>query len=285
MKRRASLALALFLTTIVGFFIVAYGTQVGFFGSDDRSDDAPADAAGAVTPTSVPTTAPPQPQVIEQIIYRDEYVSAPATDSAGNTSSGGTTANPDSQPSGSSGGGGGDESSQGELREEGLNGWVQTVGASSFTLGGTHVGDALISVSSQTEFSSALAPSFSFSQITPGMYLKTKVLVAGGDLPTGPNGSWAAVSVKQDVKTIGLDGTVTSVGSGTFTLSGTREGTAVIVVDGSTKYASDIDGSFSFADIHTGMYLKTKVVVGEGDEPTGPSGSWIAFSVTEAVPG
>jgi len=284
MKRRASLALALCLTTIVGFFIVAYGTQIGFFGGGS-SDDAPADAAGAVTPTSVPTTAPPQPQVIEQIIYRDEYVSAPASDSAGNTTSGGTTANPDSQPSGSSGGGGGDESSQGELREEGLSGWVQTVGASSFTLGGTHVGDALISVSSQTTYNSALAPSFSFSQITPGMYLKTKVLVAGGGMPTGPNGSWTAVSVKQDVKTIGLDGTVTSVGSDTFTLSGTREGTAVIVVNGSTKYASDIDGSFSFADIHAGMYLKTKVVVGEGDEPTGPSGSWIAFSVTEAVPG
>jgi hypothetical protein len=87
------------------------------------------------------------------------------------------------------------------------------------------------------------------------------------------------------VKTIGLDGTVTSVGSGTFTLSGTREGTAVVVVNSSTKYASDIDGSFSFADIHTGMYLKTKVVIGDGDEPTGPSGSWIAFSATEAVPG
>src|SRR3990170_8870885 len=89
MKRRASLALALCLTTIVGFFIVAYGTQIGFFGGGS-SDDAPADAAGAVTPTSVPTTAPPQPQVIEQIIYRDEYVSAPATDSAGNTASDGS---------------------------------------------------------------------------------------------------------------------------------------------------------------------------------------------------
>src|SRR3989304_5287754 len=77
---------------------------------------------------------------------------------------------------------------------------------------GTHVGDAVIAVSSQTTYNSALAPSFSFSQITPGMSLKTKVLVAGGGMPTGPNGSWTAVSVKQDVKTIGLDGAVTSAG-------------------------------------------------------------------------
>ena len=282
MKRRASLALALCLTTIVGFFIVAYGTQVGFFGSDDSSDDvALADPSGVASPTTDPTS-PSEPQIIEQVIYRDEFVQS-SGGSADTGSSVGTS------PGGAGGSGGaqqqGDQpAEEGGPREEGLNGWVQAVGANSFTLSGTHVGDAVISVSSQTTYNSALAPSFSFSQIKPGTYLKTKVLVAEGDTPTGPNGSWAAVSVKEDVKTIGLEGTVASVSSGTFTLSGTREGTAVIVVNSSTKYASDIDGSFGFADIHTGMYLKTKVVVGEGDAPTGPGGSWIAFSVTEAVP-
>ena len=285
MERRAALALALCLTTIAGFFMVAYGTQVGFFGSDKRSDEvALADPTRSASPTAAPASAPGT-EIIEQVIYRDVFVPGPNGGSAANaTTSGGVSPSGSTAPSGSTSGGGG-ESGAGETKEEGLNGWVKSVGSSSFTLGGTHVGDAVISVSSQTKYTSALAPTFSFSQIAPGMYLKTKVLVGAGDLPTGPNGSWAAVSVRQDVKTIGLNGTVASVGSGTFTLSGTHEGTAVIVVNGSTKYASDIDGSLSFADIRTGMYLKTKVVVGEGEASTGPSGSWIAFSVTEAVEG
>ena len=294
MKRRAALALALCLTTIVGFFVVAYGTQVGFFGSDDSSNaGALADPSAAASP-AIASTAAPEPEIIEQVIYKDEFVAAPSGSSAdagssGGTSSGGTRSGgaPGPEQGGTAGGdtGGSEPTPQGAITEEGLNGWVETVGASSFTLNGTHVGDAVISVSSQTMYSSALAHSFSFSQIEPGMFLRVKVLVAAGGLPTGPNGSWAAVSVRQDLITVPLNGTVTSVSSGSFTLSGTHEGSVVIVVDGSTKYASDIDGSFSFADIQVGMYLKTKVVVGEGETPTGPGGSWVAFKVTEAVPG
>ena len=92
MKRRAALALALCLPTIVGFFIVAYGMQIGFFGGGDG----PGDAAAQTDPTAEPTqppaaAAPTQPEVIEQYVYRDVYVASPDSGST-NAGAGGTTA-------------------------------------------------------------------------------------------------------------------------------------------------------------------------------------------------
>ena len=92
MKRRAALALALCLTTIVGFFIVAYGMQIGFFGGGDG----PGDAAAQTDPTAEPTqppaaAAPAQPEVIEQYVYRDVYIASPDSGST-NAGASGTTA-------------------------------------------------------------------------------------------------------------------------------------------------------------------------------------------------
>ena len=62
MKRRGALALALCLTTIVGFFIVAYGTHIGFFGGRRGADDAAAQANPTAEPTPPPApTAAPEP--------------------------------------------------------------------------------------------------------------------------------------------------------------------------------------------------------------------------------
>src|SRR3989304_7080371 len=78
MKRRAALALALCLTTIVGFFIVAYGTQLGFFGGSSGAQDAAAQADPTAEPTQPSAAAAPsQPQVIEEYVYRDVFVSSP----------------------------------------------------------------------------------------------------------------------------------------------------------------------------------------------------------------
>src|SRR3990172_8802557 len=77
MKRRAALALALCLTTIVGFFIVGYGMQIGFFGGGSGPGDAAAQADPTAEPTQPPAAAPSQPQVIEQYVYRDVFVSNP----------------------------------------------------------------------------------------------------------------------------------------------------------------------------------------------------------------
>src|SRR3972149_1818441 len=74
------------------------------------------------------------------------------------------------------------------IREEGLNGFVVAVAANSFTLTGTHVGDAAIAVTPGTQFTSALDGSFSMAEVRVGSYLKAKVLVAAGDRPTGPTG-------------------------------------------------------------------------------------------------
>jgi len=77
MKRRAALAVALCLTTIVGFFIVGYGMQIGFFGGGGPGDAA-AQADPTAEPTQPPAAAPSQPQVIEQYVYRDVFVSSPS---------------------------------------------------------------------------------------------------------------------------------------------------------------------------------------------------------------
>ena len=77
MKRRAALALALCLTTIVGFFVVAYGTQVGFFGGSSGALNAAAQADPTAEPTQpAAAAAPSQPQVIEEYVYRDVFVSS-----------------------------------------------------------------------------------------------------------------------------------------------------------------------------------------------------------------
>jgi hypothetical protein len=97
MKRRAALALALCLTVIVGFFIVGYGTQIGFFGGHRGPDDAAAQADPMAAPTQPPAAAAPaQPQVIEELVYRDVFVSGGEA-GAGSTSTGDGGAAP--QPS------------------------------------------------------------------------------------------------------------------------------------------------------------------------------------------
>ena len=90
MKRRAALALALCLTTIVGFFIVGYGMQIGFFGGGSGPGDAAAQADPTVEPTQPPAAAPSEPQVIEQYVYRDVFVSNPG-EGAESTGSAGAT--------------------------------------------------------------------------------------------------------------------------------------------------------------------------------------------------
>jgi len=291
MTRRIALALALLFTTVAGFFIVAYVLEGGLFGGDKAAPQVIESGAPAADPA-----APPPPQVIEQYVYRDEVVQVPGSDSGGNPAGsnsasggggpGGTTA-PGSTP-GSTGGSmpqpGTGATPPGETREEGLNGYVIAVSNGTFTLTGTHVGDATISATSRTEYSSALSSSFSFSQIAAGQFLRVKVLVAQGDLPTGPNGSWEATSIRQDLLTEALNGTVTSVGPDWFTLSGTKRGDVTLSVTGTTKYESEIDGSLTFADIQPGTYLKTKVFIGPGDSPTGPNGTWVAVNVKEATP-
>jgi len=77
MKRRAALAASLCLTTIVGFAIVVFGRQDGLFGAGDSSGGEA--QAVAVVATDVPPPAPtdvpqPTPIIIEQYVYRDEYV-------------------------------------------------------------------------------------------------------------------------------------------------------------------------------------------------------------------
>ena len=102
MKRRAALAVALCLTTIVGFFIVGYGKQIGFFGGGGDPGDAVAQADPTVEPTQRPAAAPTQPQVIEEYVYRDVFVSNPgeAGPSSGSSSaaSAGLTPEPGAKP-------------------------------------------------------------------------------------------------------------------------------------------------------------------------------------------
>ena|SRR3990172_772097 len=94
MKRRAALALALCLTTIVGFFIVGYGTQIGFFGGGSGPGDAAARANPTAEPTQPPAAAPSQPQVIEQYVYRDVFVSSPGEGAASTGSASAAGAGP-----------------------------------------------------------------------------------------------------------------------------------------------------------------------------------------------
>src|SRR3990172_9867938 len=128
MKRRAALALALLFTTIAGFFMVAYGHQAGFFGGRDGAEDGgPADAV-AEQRQPTPTTVPPDPtetvRVIEEYLYEDVAVPAPASGGATAVqpgSGGGTTTgvpiNPAPTPTG---GTAAPEDQSAAVREEGL---------------------------------------------------------------------------------------------------------------------------------------------------------------------
>jgi len=92
MKRRAALALALCLTTIVGFFIVGYGKQSGLFGGGSGPGDAAAQADPTAEPTQPPPAAPAEPQIVEQYVYRDVYVPSPDSGTANAGAGGGTAA-------------------------------------------------------------------------------------------------------------------------------------------------------------------------------------------------
>jgi len=86
MTRRAALAIALCLTTIVAFFIVAYGSRSGLFGGDHGADRAAAQVDPTAEPTQPPAlAAPSQPEVIEQYVYRDVYVPSPDSGTASGT--------------------------------------------------------------------------------------------------------------------------------------------------------------------------------------------------------
>ena len=98
MKRRAALALALCLTTIVGFFIVGYGTQIGFFGGSSGTSDAAAHTDPTAAATQPPAAAPSQPHVIEQYIYRYVFVSNPDAGAASAGSAGSAGAGAALQP-------------------------------------------------------------------------------------------------------------------------------------------------------------------------------------------
>ncbi len=86
MKKQASLALALCLTVIVGFAVVAYGSQLGFFkkstaaGQDDTAAAliAIATYAAGFATTHTPTRAP-EPVIVDEYIYEDVIVQPPAS--------------------------------------------------------------------------------------------------------------------------------------------------------------------------------------------------------------
>jgi hypothetical protein len=95
------------LTVIVGFAIAALGKEAGLFGSSG-SDGAPEAAAEApvVPPTALPTVAPTAtPIVIQQVVYRDEYVPGSSSSSGGDGSSSRQSRAP--PPAATSSGGGG----------------------------------------------------------------------------------------------------------------------------------------------------------------------------------
>ena len=77
MTRRFSTAIALLLTTVTGFVITTYGMNNGLFGGSLDVEALASPQAQAVdTPTPVVPT--PTPQVIEQVIYQDQYIQVPA---------------------------------------------------------------------------------------------------------------------------------------------------------------------------------------------------------------
>ena len=77
MTRRLSTAVALLLTTVTGFVITTYGMNNGLFGGS-LDVDAVASPEAQTVDTPGPLAPTPTPQVIEQVIYQDEYIQVPA---------------------------------------------------------------------------------------------------------------------------------------------------------------------------------------------------------------
>jgi len=82
MTRRLGLAAALCLTTIVGFAVIVLGREARFFGGGPSTEAQPLAELSTAAPTV--TQPPAAPVVIEQYVYRDEYIAAPPA--ANNTS-------------------------------------------------------------------------------------------------------------------------------------------------------------------------------------------------------
>lgn len=213
MNRRISIAAALFLTTVAGFIITTYGSQNGLFGGGDAAEQPVAQALA--TDTAVPAPTAPPPQVVEQVVYRDEYVRVPAPAGSGNPAPGadngtgssgappppapgttGTTAPPQPtaasvptaipQPTNPPPAGG-------NVQAIDLQGTVSAVGNGTFTVSGTSRGAAVISTNSSTTWEGG-----QFGNLTAWTRVEVKVLAAGGSQPTGPNGTWLAVHVHME---------------------------------------------------------------------------------------
>jgi hypothetical protein len=194
---------ALFLATVAGFVITATGVYTGLFGGDAGGE--PAQPTPAALAPATPAPSLPPPQVVEQVVYRDEYVRAPASGGAGAqppaevpqpqasvpdapaappppatapiAATAQPTANPTQPPAGNTG-------------AVDIDGRVMAVAGDTFTLGETRFGTAVISVNGATHFEGG-----NHSSLTPGARVEAKVLAAGGTSPTGPAGSWIAVNV------------------------------------------------------------------------------------------
>lgn len=200
MNRRLSTAIALALTTITGFVLVTYGMTSGLFGGGSHAE-AQLDQQVQATETA----AAPQPQVVEQIVYRDEYVQVPAPPAAPQSNPVPAAANDGTQlatpgndatppPSGPAAT---PEPAPGPAVEAvDIDGRVSAVADGNFTVTGTRFGTAVITVNSSTHY--AGVDHASFSDLAPGMRVEVKVLAAGGSSPTGPNGTWIAVNVNMD---------------------------------------------------------------------------------------
>jgi hypothetical protein len=66
-----------------------------------------------------------------------------------------------------------------------------------------------------------------------------------------------------------------------FTLD-SEDGTAAVTVTAETAFVPRGSGDFGFSSIQMGMYLKTKVWMGEDHTPTGEDGSFVAVVVEES---
>ena len=111
------------------------------------------------------------------------------------------TVNPDGDDLSPVAGGDGDDTAtqprDGSTRDEGIKGTVIQLHDGAFTLAGTYVGDAVVSLTPDTEFSSELRDDFTADDIAVGMYLKVHVWVGPGDTPTGPEGTWTADRIRE----------------------------------------------------------------------------------------
>jgi hypothetical protein len=190
------MAAALLLTTVAGFIITSYGINSGLFGGRTEGAAKPAPSQAArVAATASP--APQDPRIVEQVVYRDEYVQAPpaaptspsnpapapqaATSAGGGASPPDTPAVPAPPPA---------TAPLPNAEAVDVDGRVGSVSSGSFTVTGTRLGTIVLAVNSDTEWEGG-----SLSTIQPGTRVEAKILVAGGNSPTGPGGSFIAVDV------------------------------------------------------------------------------------------